>query len=505
MDFGLILQFVRVVFRELWERKFSALLCFALVSFAVLLVGMTWSSKFETSATIYADNQNILGPLLEDQAEQSKLEDHAKVVKDMLLSPRMLRKVAEELYPEELNESVDALGRYIGLIRSRVDVKNLASGYIKISYADTTSEGAYQALNTIVDVFIKTSSEEQRSESREAFLFIDNQVQQYKDQLVRAEERLKEFSSQNFDGRDGDVQASITRLRNQIEELKISIDEDRTTVRALERQLRDESEFSATKAKANIYAERLIELENKLATLLLTYTEDYPDVVSLRYQIDDVRKTMADAENGTSRSSSSSSDEAVLNPLYQELRSRLSQKNTDIQAKRKRLTVLNNLMDEEFDRRKRVAERGADEAELKRDYRVTKKIYEDMLERKEKARLSMTLNVEGQGVTYRVQDPPLPPLSPSGLRFMHFVLVGPFVGILFVLGLAIAYVILDPRIRFSNQLEEVDAPLLAVVPHVLTPFGHRMVKKDIVLCVLFGLVTIAAYLALAYASKIGAI
>lgn len=502
MDFGLIFQFVRVVFRELWGRKFLSILGFALISFVVLLIGMSWSSKFETSATIYADNQNILGPLLKDHAEQSKLVDHSKVVNDMLNSPRMLKKVVEELYPEELDESVDALGFRISQIRDRLEVENLASGYIKVSYSDSSAEAAYQGLNSIVDLFIRTSSEEQRSESREAYLFIDNQVQQYKEQLVRAEERLKEFSSQNFDGRDGDVQASITRLREQIEELKISIDEDQITARSLRSQLKNESEYSSRKAKANIYAERLAELENRLSTLLLTYTEDYPDVVSLRYQIDDIRETMKESQVNKDRSSESQEDVA-LNPLYQELRSRLSQTNTDIQAKRKRLSVLNELMEKEFERRKRIAERGADEAELKRDYNVTKKIYEDMLERKEKARLSMTLNVEGQGVTYRVQDPPLPPLAPTGLRFMHFVIIGPFIGILFVLGLAAAYVILDPRIRFANQLEEVEAPLLATVPHVLTPFAQRMVKKDIVLCALFALLTMCLYLALAYATKTG--
>ena len=505
MDFALVLQFIRVVLRELWEQKVLALLGFSVVSFIVLLVGMSWPSKFETSATIYADNQNILGPLLKDHAEQSKLEDHAKVVKDMLHSPRMLQKVAEELYPRELQESVDALGRYIAQIRSRIDVRNLASGYIKISYSDTTSQGAYQALNKIIDVFIRTSSEEQRSESREAYLFIDNQVQQYKDQLVMAEERLKDFSAQNFDGRDGDVHSSISRLRSQIEELKISIDENLTTVAALEAQLRDESEYSSRKAKESVYAERLADLERRLSSLLLTYTEDYPDVVSIRYQIDDIRRVMSSPEGMEETARESNNNDPILNPLYQEIRSRLSQTNTDTKAKRKRLSVLNGLMEQEFERSKRIAARGAEAAELNRDYSVTKRIYEDMLERKEKARLSMTLNVEGQGVTYRVQDPPLPPHAPSGLRYMHFVVVGPLVGLLMVLGLAVAYVILDPRVRFSAQLEGVGAPLLAVVPHVSTPLSKRIFKKDIWVYAGLGLAIMGIYLSLAFATKLGII
>jgi polysaccharide chain length determinant protein (PEP-CTERM system associated) len=508
MDFGFVLQFIKVVFREIWQSKLLALFVFTLVIFVVLVIGMRWPSKFATSATIYADNQNILGPLLENQAEQTRIEDHAKVVTDMLQSPRMLTRVANSLYLEEVNSSPAALAGVINRIRDRVDVSNLASGYIKISYSDSTAEGAYQGLNAIVDVFIRSSAEEQRTESREAFKFIDNQVQQYKDQLVLAEQRLKEFSSLNFDGRDSDVNASIARIRAQIDDLEISIDEDHITESTLEKQLSDESEFAAIKAKNDIYAERLQQLEERLSALLLSYTDDYPDVVSLRYQIDDLRKTMREAaaekeQGGSSRSVNS--EDVLLNPLYQELRSRLSQVRTDMKAKEKRLSVLNELLQEEFERRKRIAARAAEEAELTRDYNVTRQIYEDMLERKEKARLSMTLNIEGQGVTYRIQEPPVVPLSPSGLRFLHFVLLGPIVGLVVVLGAAVALVMLDPRIRFVGRLADLEAPLLAVVPHVSTPLSRRVLKVDMLVCIGISLVVMVLYVSLAYAIKIGVV
>jgi protein tyrosine kinase modulator len=508
MDFALLSQYAHIVFRELWNRKFLALFGLALVSFVVLFVGMLWPSKYETSATIYADNQNILRPLLKEKAEQSKIEDQAKVVSDMLNSPRMLSKVAEKLYGDKTLSSPLALSGYVASIRDRVNVKKVGAGYIRISFYAETSDEAYRGLNALIDTFIQTSAEEQRSESREAFMFIDNQVNQYKDQLVQAEERLKEFASKNFDGRDVDVSASIRRLRDQIEELKISIDEDITTVVALEVQLQDESEFAATALKVDAYTQRLEELESRLSTLLLTYTEDYPDVVSLRYQMEDVKRVIADTardklEAPAVDAKQQQGEEVLLNPLYQELRSRLSQTQTDIKAKRKRLTVLNELLEKEFERRTRVAERGAEEAELNRDYSVTKRIYEDMLERKEKARLSMTLNIEGQGVTYRIQDPALPPLAPSGLRYVHFVMAGPILGFLAIIGLAIVYVVLDPRIRFPARIYQFDVPVLAVIPHVNTPLGQRIMRSDIIVCSLLGVAIMAVYVALSFAPRLG--
>ncbi len=505
MDFSLLVKYAHVVIREIWQRKFLCLFGFAVVSFIVLLIGMSWPSKFETTATIFADNQNILKPLLQNQAAQSQVQNQTRVVRDMMHSPRILKQVVESVYGLDSFESAEEMGQKINQLRNKIQVQGLGSSYIKVSYSDSTAEDAYRVINAVIDIFIRTSSEEQRSESREAFLFIDNQVNQYKDQLLLAEERLKEFRAYNFDGRDNDVDASISRLRDQIEELKISLDEDRTTIKALERQLADESEFSATRQRADVYVRRLEDLQARLSALLLTYTEDYPDVVSLKYQIEDVKSAIREAEEAgkNGEGSNTSEDELVLNPLYQELRSRLSQVSTDLKAKEKRLTALNALLKQEYERRKRIAERAAEEAELTRDYTVTRRIYEDMLERKEKARLSMTLNVEGQGVTYRIQEPALPPLNPTGLRFLHFVLLGPIAGVCAIIGAILAFVVLDPRVRFPERLQSLGVPVLAVVPHVNTPFTKRMFRMDMMLCVFLGLLIMAAYGGLAFASKLG--
>jgi polysaccharide chain length determinant protein (PEP-CTERM system associated) len=507
MDFALLIRYVDVIFRELWQRKFLCLSGFALISFSVLVVGIFWPSKFETSATIFADNQNILKPLLDRQAAQSNVQNHTKVVRDTIQSPRILKSVVDNLYGDGSFESAEELGLAINNLRAKVVITGLGAGYIKISYSDSTAEESYRVINEVVDVFIRASTDEQRAESREAFLFIDNQVKQYKDQLLLAEERLKNFRSQNFDGRGGDVDTSISRIRSQIEELKIRIDEDKTAVKAIQAQLSNESEFSSQKYKADVYGDRLKSLEDTRNNLLLTYTDDYPDVVSLTYQIEDIRAAMREAVEINKARSDVVVDEqeAVLNPLYQELRSRLSLAQTEMQTKEKRLGALQSLMDKEFERRKRIAERGAEEAELTRDYTVTKKIYEDMLERKEKARLSMTLNVEGQGVTYRIQEPPLPPLNPVGLRFLHFVLFGPIAGFLAVVGLAIAYIMVDQRIRFPERLQDLNVTTLAVIPHIKTSFTKRVMRIDMIICVVLSILILSAYVGLAFAAKVGMI
>ncbi|MBR9804974.1 chain length-determining protein, partial [bacterium] len=128
------------------------------------------------------------------------------------------------------------------------------------------------------------------------------------------------------------------------------------------------------------------------------------------------------------------------------------------------------------------------------DYNVTRSIYEDMLSRKEKARLSMTLDIEGQGVTYRVQEPPVYPIEPKGLRFRHFAIAAPVLGLLAPIGLFGLYILLDPRVRTPGLLSALDdVELLGVIPaqRIKRSLGVRL--KDIFLCGFLIAATLAAY------------
>ena len=89
------------------------------------------------------------------------------------------------------------------------------------------------------------------------------------------------------------------------------------------------------------------------------------------------------------------------------------------------------------------------------------------------------------------------------MRFLHFVLLGPILGVLAVIGAVICYVVLDPRIRFVERLDVFKVPVLAAVPHVNTPFTKRVFRVDMLMCICFGILIMAGYLTLAIASKFG--
>ncbi|MAR90238.1 MAG: XrtA system polysaccharide chain length determinant [Pseudomonadota bacterium] len=505
LDLSFVINFVKVVIREAINHKSLVALTFAVISLTVLLMGTQFPKKFSAETKIFADSQNIIRPLLQGQAATTSVSDHVRTVREVITSPRLMREVIEKLSLVDNPKDPVALENTIRSIAGRLQVSGIGPGLIRIGFSGSDPSEVYNVVSTVTDLFIKNSSESKRRESREAFLFIDKQAKNYKDQLVEAEERLKQFNASNYDGTEAQARARIQELENQIEALEVQIEESNTRIDTLERELVSESRFVENRYRADELRTRLVEAQNRLDTLRLTYTDDYPDVVALKQQIRDLKFAIRNSEAPpVSGPTGSSGSEANVNPLYEELRKMIATEKVDVNAARRRLQRTEQQLEEERKRMERIAERQAELAELTRDYDVTRSIYEDMLERKERARLSMTLDIEGQGVTFRVQEPANFPIQPDGLRFLHFVMAGPLLGVLFPLGLLVVYVYFDPRIRFASSLESISSvPILGVVPHMSTPLTKRIMRTDVILLGLFVIVVMAVYLAIAFAHRAG--
>lgn len=501
-----IFEFVRVLLREAIRYKTWVALCFACVSLAVLGVGMVFPKKFISSTTIHADQQNIIKPLLEGQASTTAVSDQTRVVQEVVMSPRLLKQVVTDLGLTADTQNEFAVEAVINGLRAGLQVQSMGTGFIKLQYQGDNPDDVYNIVSKVTDLFIKSSSENKRKESSDAFLFIDNQVKTYKAQLQDADQKLKTFTASNLDGTEASVKERITDLRREIETIKLDIEEAGTRIGSLEKELRSESQFVERRFRSDVYRERLQDAQTRLETLKLTYTDDYPDVVTLVHQIEDMKRAIreTDERQSSNEKAKGTSGDASLNPLYEELRRRVSTQKVELDSRRRRLDRTEALLKEEYSRLQRIAARQADLAELTRDYNVNRSIYENMLERKERARLSMTLDIEGQGVTFRVQEPAVYPLTPKGLRFLHFVLLGPALGFLAPLGVLILYVQFDPRIRFRGQLEAASSvPILGVVPHITSPLSKRVMKSDVILLGGFLVLVMCVYVAIAFARQKG--
>src|SRR5690606_32346286 len=347
----------------------------------------------------------------------------AGMARQIVYGRKVLSQIVEQGGWDAANMSPLQKDRLIEEIQGRTLVTSPRADLVQITYRDNDPERAHRVTEMMGAMFISETLATKSRESREAYEFIEKQVQEYHRKLTDAEDNLQEYRSRNADAQPGsatDVHSRISALRTQVEQTRMALLEQQSREGSIASQLSGESAVTSVQTRETLYRTRLIELQAELDRLLLTYTDRHPDVLRVRHQMEDVqRQLVQERDRAATGQSPTGSEDSQLNPLYQELRSQLAQTRREVAGTRSRMNVAESLLQGELDRSRRIAASESVLAELTRDYEVNREIYQDLLRRRENARVSMGLDLENRGLTLRVQDPATMPLRPTGLRFMH--------------------------------------------------------------------------------------
>lgn len=466
-----LLEQVPTLLRELRARRLALAAAFAAVAIVVALAGLLWPAKYESAATVQVIERNIIQPLMEGRAVATGVSDRAAIAREVIFSRRILNEIMTAGGWLKNRPSPREQELIAEQIKRHTTISSPGQNLIRIAYTDSDPERAYHVAQRFAELFISESLAAKERESRNAFQFIAGQVDDYHRKLTDAEERLKAFREKNADARpgsDADVTAHIGQLRSRIEDAQTQIAEIDMREGSLDRQISGESELSGVVTRESQYREQIAELQAKLETLRLSYTDEYPDVVALRHQINDLETQLAQAQAARAQAQASGQPTAsnvVFNPIYQQMRGDLTKARSDRAALVARIADSRRLLADEVERGKRVAASEATLAELTRDYEVNRDIYQDLLKRREGARLSMQMDAEHQGLTFRIQEAAALPLLPTGLRFVHFLIIGLVLGALLPLGLLVGVVRFDPRVRDAQLLtRDFGLPVLVAVP-----------------------------------------
>lgn len=461
-------QFFDALMREFkqyfkWIFYSAILLCLV-----VLLVGFFWPKQFYSSTTIFADKKNIIRPLMEGVAENTEIINQNDA-KEIIFSRKIMQKILDSggwrpntLSPVQQEQLIEA-------IKNRTLISLQGANSLRIEYHDDDAERAYRVTSKYAELFLDETIDNKKSESEQAYEFIDSQVSKYHQKLQIAEEKLKDFRTDNVDNRPGgEVQAftHIADLRKELENTTLRLKEAQIRQASLSAQLRSEINQSEQAATASLYESKIRELQQQIDILRLTFHDTYPDIARLQQQIADMRKSIASAPSDTSVSEQKNSYKSLNDsPYYQKLRSDLAQTTTDIALNSTRINELQGMIANSRDRVASMSESQAEESELIRDYEVNKDLYQSLLRKRENARVSMNMDIDGRGLTFKIQEPANLPLLPSGLRFVHFLLLAPLLAMGFPLGLLVLKVQLDPRLRtISGISQHIELPLLITIP-----------------------------------------
>lgn len=497
-------ELLPILFREFRSRIVQLTAIFTVIALLTLVTGLfVIPRNYTASVTILAQDSDIIQPLLEGRAVPTGVSDRAGMARQIIYSRKVLSEALSIGGWLEAGPSAIEQDRLMEEIRNRTMIESPRPDLVQISYRDRDPERAFRIAEAFGSLFMSEAAAAKERESRGAYEFIDSQVREYHAKLSSAEQNLQDYQSRNVDAQPGSAADATTRigtLRTQVEQTRMALLEYESRESSIEAQLSGESAVTAIQTRESLYRTRLIELQAERDHLLLAYTEQHPDVVRLRHQIDDITRMLDRERTRENAAPGALSDEAQANPLYLELRSQLAQARRETAATRSRLQVAQSLLDAELDRSRRIAASEGALAELTRDYEVNREIYQDLLRRRENARVSMGLDQEDRGLTLRVQDPATMPLRPSGLRFLHIAAAGLLLAVGLPLALVFGVARFDPRVRSPHLIvKQSSLPLLTTIPAYPTPGERRRELASMVLAAaMLGSVVLVYVLTFAY-------
>ena len=461
--------------RGIWKRRWPMLM----MAWFICLVGWVFVLKmpdeYSSTAKVYVDTQSVLRPLLRGIAVQSNVTQQVQLMTKTLFTRPNLEKAARMT---DLDLNVKNEHEMDALLTSLSERVKLSGGgrqnIYTLSFRDSDPELAKKVVQSFLTIFVESSLGSTRKDSDVAQKFLDEQIREYEARLVESEDRLKEFKQRNVGLMPGSGGDYFTKLKSAQAELSGSKDRLEEVIRRrneIKRQMQGEEPTFGLAPSANIFTGglahpldgRIAEMEQRRDELLLKYTEKHPDVVSLQ---DTLERLKAERQQELDEAMSTMPEVASTpplqqNPVYQQLKISLGQAEAEVVALTARAEKARSDV-EKLD--KLVDTIPAVEAEMKRlnrDYNIIRANYEELLSRRESARVAQEAEATGDSVKFKVIEPARVPLEPSGPNrqlFLSIVLVAALGA-----GIAMAFFLSQIKQTFDTRTSLRDVTQLPVL------------------------------------------
>ena len=212
------------------------------------------------------------------------------------------------------------------------------------------------------------------------------------------------------------------------------------------------------------YDERIAQLSQSLDGLMLRYTDAHPDVKEALRRIADLKKLKEDEKTAFAKGDESGNSAFSDSPLYQELKVAESKLANEVASLTVRATDYQQRVNELEAKVHTIPEIEAELTALDRDYGITKKKFEDLLNRRETARLAQEADETTDKIQFKVIDPPRVPIEPAGPKRLIFITAVLILGFGSGIGISFLFSQMTPIVTSARQLSNATGyPVFGIV------------------------------------------
>jgi len=423
---------LRVRGHALWRRRWVALA----TAWGLMLLGSTivvlLPDQYQAAARVYVDTDSLMGPLLKGIAVEDDPTQQLAIMQSTLLSRPNLTEVARAIFPA-MNASnevevEDAMDR----LKTRTDVEVSGNKLFTIAHVESDPKLAKDVVQAFLNIFVEGNLGQDRSDMDNAQSFIAKQLALYEKQLQEIEKRRADFQAKNADvisPSKGSFSEQLEKARTDVEQATADLANVKERgLPAAHTQKSSSDASSEEEAKdPNLAQSQLEELRAELQKKQAIYSDQHPDIVSLKRQVETLEEQ--NAQGATAR-----------------------------------LALAKQALKRLDDMASSAAAVEAQMADLNRDYDVLKQKYDELRVRAESARISRDARTDTASLRFRVVEPPEVPVRPSGPKrtlLLLAVLCASIGG-----GLALAFLLSEMDDSFSTPRKLSEAFSLPVLGSV---------------------------------------
>ena len=437
--------------------------------------------KYKSETVVLVEQPSVPRTILA-QLDTTSMNQQLGSLKQQILSRTNLERIIREngVYREDLNkQSMDEL---VARLQLAIDVtavqpmqntgNDLAGFTISVTLADPHT--AQSVCAEVEQMFISQSLGNQQARSQNTTQFLSEQLSEAKNTLDAQDGKLAAFKIRNAGSLPEDKQANLNLLAS------LTSQEDGAN-EALSRAQQDkrfaqsmlEGALQAWKAgqtgqSPNTLEQQLNTLQAQLASLEGKYTDDYPDVVKIKADIEVLKKKIAGQNKPETDSGATPVPQLAAEPTE------VTQWRTQIHADEEAIAEKNRELDQVKEQIKlcqaRIEASPAVEqeyTELTRGYNTDLDSYNELLKDYNTAQMSGDLNREQQGEYFKMLDPANLPSSPTFPKPLFFTLGGFAGGLGLGIGLALLLEFKDTSLKSERDVEfSLRLPVLAMIPAV---------------------------------------
>lgn len=468
-------------YKMLVKRRYLFIVSALLIMSVVVWGSFLLPKQFEAKSTVFIE-RSVIKDMVKGITISPSVEDKIRVLRYAMLSRESIVNVLKKLDLDTAARNDRELEEMVNRFQKGTDINIRGNDLFIVTFQDKDPQRAMEYVNALVRGYVESNVSSKREEAYGANRFITEQVKLYKDKVDKAEEAIIAYRQSKGVYMSVDDRALINEIKTyqgEIDAMRIRRNELVATRNSIKQQLRGEEPFTVavlnTKRSGGSSDAQISMRENRIKQLLSSYTENYPEIIKLKAEIEALKAAPKAA--GTPDYSVPESEMSTLNPIHQDLKQRLFQSEAELGAIDAKLRQMGAVIARKEGELRNIPAEKMKLAELEKERDSHRVIYEQLLARQGQSEVSKQMEVEDKATTFRIVDPAVVPTKPVSPNRVRLILLGILAGIAGGAGIIFLRETLDSSVKESNTLKQLGLEVIAVIPRIFNADEEARIKK----------------------------